>query len=196
MVRLSLAFFQVAAIHPECKIFQQVVKDEARCLEKKCITSTGLQRNCTPGTYWSEPHPPYAVACGFEESLTNGPEDQDGEKWEENQVKDISCLNFVPESSESPGKECESKRFASIMGSFLKPYVFYTTTLTSSLVVTKGNQAWTPRDKPSPCASAPECSLSPPQKSYYSAFWHVYTAGYATSLASLITALLIFAFFR
>ncbi|XP_053121689.1 vasoactive intestinal polypeptide receptor 1-like isoform X2 [Hemicordylus capensis] len=41
------------------------------------------------------------------------------------------------------------------------------------------------------------CMFSfPPQKSYYSVFWHIYTAGYATSLASLITALLVFAFFR
>ncbi|KAJ7322108.1 hypothetical protein JRQ81_018395 [Phrynocephalus forsythii] len=34
------------------------------------------------------------------------------------------------------------------------------------------------------------------QKSYYLAFWHIYTAGYATSLASLVTALLIFTVFR
>ncbi|KAF7245728.1 Vasoactive intestinal polypeptide receptor [Varanus komodoensis] len=68
-----------------------------------------LHRNCTPGVFWSEPFPPYSVACGFEEGLTKGPEDQ---------------------------------------------------------------------------------------KAYYLAFRHIYTAGYAISLASLITALLIFAFFR
>ncbi|XP_015280697.1 PREDICTED: vasoactive intestinal polypeptide receptor-like, partial [Gekko japonicus] len=68
-----------------------------------------IHRNCTLGNYWSEPFPPYSVACGFEESLTKGPEDQ---------------------------------------------------------------------------------------KSYYSAFWYIYTAGYATSLVSLFTALLIFTFFR
>ncbi|XP_062972771.1 vasoactive intestinal polypeptide receptor 1-like [Elgaria multicarinata webbii] len=144
-----LLFPLVASIHPECKIFQQVVKDEAQCLDKNesamvdfqgcagiwdglscwpkatfgevvtlpCpgffeeITNIHgfLHRNCTPGLYWSDPFPPYSVACGFEDSLTKGPEDQ---------------------------------------------------------------------------------------KSYYSAFWHIYTAGYATSLASLITALLIFSFFR
>ncbi|XP_053215200.1 vasoactive intestinal polypeptide receptor 1-like [Podarcis raffonei] len=145
----SLFFPLVASIHPECRIFQQLMKDESRCLVenetllpdfKGCsgvwdglscwpkatfgetvtlacpgffeeITSTHgfLHRNCTPGLYWSEPFPPYPVACGFEESFTKGPEDQ---------------------------------------------------------------------------------------KSYYSTFWHIYTAGYATSLASLITALLIFTFFR
>ncbi|CAI5789169.1 vasoactive intestinal polypeptide receptor 1-like [Podarcis lilfordi] len=145
----SLFFPLVASIHPECRIFQQLMKDESRCLVenetllpdfKGCsgvwdglscwpkatfgetvtlacpgffeeITSIHgfLHRNCTPGLYWSEPFPPYPVACGFEESFTKGPEDQ---------------------------------------------------------------------------------------KSYYSTFWHIYTAGYATSLASLITALLIFTFFR
>uniref|UniRef100_A0A8C0QR00 Vasoactive intestinal polypeptide receptor 1 n=1 Tax=Chelonoidis abingdonii TaxID=106734 RepID=A0A8C0QR00_CHEAB len=160
----------------ECKIFQQVVKDQALCLEKNeatlpnlkgcpgdwdglscwpkatfgevvkvacpevsisniidlriwalriscflsvlnnmghllmCFTVSGfLQRNCTQEAYWSEPYPPYSIACGFDEGSSKGPEDQ---------------------------------------------------------------------------------------KSYYSAFWHVYTAGYATSLTSLITALVIFAIFR
>uniref|UniRef100_A0ACB8FWH5 Uncharacterized protein n=1 Tax=Sphaerodactylus townsendi TaxID=933632 RepID=A0ACB8FWH5_9SAUR len=141
--------FPVVSIHPECKIFQQIIKDEAQCLEKNhslspdfkgcdrvwdglscwpqapfgevvTISCPGffeeitnvqgfLHRNCTLGNYWSEPFPPYVVACGFEESLTKGPEDQ---------------------------------------------------------------------------------------KSYYSAFWYIYTAGYATSLVSLFTALLIFTFFR
>uniref|UniRef100_A0A8D0G668 Vasoactive intestinal polypeptide receptor 1 n=1 Tax=Sphenodon punctatus TaxID=8508 RepID=A0A8D0G668_SPHPU len=68
-----------------------------------------LQRNCTLGLFWSEPFPPYTIACGFDEGFSKGPEDQ---------------------------------------------------------------------------------------KSYYSAFWHVYTAGYATSLTSLIIALLIFEAFR
>ncbi|XP_075778994.1 pituitary adenylate cyclase-activating polypeptide type I receptor-like isoform X2 [Pelodiscus sinensis] len=139
----------VASIHPECKIFQQVVKDEALCLEKNKATLSSskgcpvfwdglscwpkaafeevvkvacpvffeeitnihgfLQRNCTQEAHWSEPYPPYSVACGFDEGSSKGPEDQ---------------------------------------------------------------------------------------KSYYSAFWHVYTAGYATSLTSLITALVIFAIFR
>ncbi|KAH0627649.1 hypothetical protein JD844_003684 [Phrynosoma platyrhinos] len=72
----------VASIHPECKILQQVVKDEAQCLDMKKNESLllgfqgFLHRNCTPGTYWSEPFPPYSVACGFKESLTEGPEDQ------------------------------------------------------------------------------------------------------------------------
>uniref|UniRef100_A0A8D2LI16 Growth hormone-releasing hormone receptor n=1 Tax=Varanus komodoensis TaxID=61221 RepID=A0A8D2LI16_VARKO len=153
VVRLAkkdfLVILPVASIHPECKIFQQVMKDEARCLDKNdtlfpdfqgcagiwdglscwpkatfgevvtlpCpgffeeITKIHgfLHRNCTPGVFWSEPFPPYSVACGFEEGLTKGPEDQ---------------------------------------------------------------------------------------KAYYLAFRHIYTAGYAISLASLITALLIFAFFR
>ncbi|KYO47031.1 vasoactive intestinal polypeptide receptor 1 isoform C [Alligator mississippiensis] len=139
----------VASIHPECRIFQQVVKDEALCLQKNesilsdfegcpgdwdglscwpkaafgevvkvaCpgffeeITNIHgfLERNCTQESYWSEPFPPYSVACGFDEGASKGPEDQ---------------------------------------------------------------------------------------KSYYSAVWHVYTAGYATSLTSLITALLVFAAFR
>ncbi|KFO09661.1 Vasoactive intestinal polypeptide receptor, partial [Balearica regulorum gibbericeps] len=68
-----------------------------------------LQRNCTQEAYWSEPFPPYTVACGFDEGSSKGPEDQ---------------------------------------------------------------------------------------KSYYSAFWRVYTAGYAASVTSLITALIVFAAFR
>ncbi|CAM2105122.1 unnamed protein product [Caretta caretta] len=150
MLCLSWALLPlVASIHPECKIFQQVVKDQALCLEKNeatlpilkgcpgdwdglscwpkatfgevvkvaCpgffeeITNVHgfLQRNCTQEASWSEPYPPYSIACGFDEGSSKGPEDQ---------------------------------------------------------------------------------------KSYYSAFWHVYTAGYATSLTSLITALVIFAIFR
>lgn len=35
-----------------------------------------LQRNCTQEAYWSEPFPPYAVACGFDEGSSKGPEDQ------------------------------------------------------------------------------------------------------------------------
>ncbi|NXJ07082.1 VIPR protein, partial [Odontophorus gujanensis] len=66
-------------------------------------------RNCTQEAYWSEPFPSYAVACGFDEGSSKGPEDQ---------------------------------------------------------------------------------------KSYYSAFWRVYTAGYAASVTSLITALIVFAAFR
>ncbi|KAI6074760.1 Vasoactive intestinal polypeptide receptor 1-like protein [Aix galericulata] len=104
---------RVAGIHPECKIFQQVVKEEALCLEKNESVSSDfkgfLQRNCTQKAYWSEPFPPYAVACGFDEGSSKGPEDQ---------------------------------------------------------------------------------------KSYYSAFWRVYTAGYAASVTSLITALIVFAAFR
>ncbi|XP_019363474.1 PREDICTED: vasoactive intestinal polypeptide receptor 1-like [Gavialis gangeticus] len=143
------AMIKVTSIHPECRIFQQVVKDEALCLQKNesilpdfegcpgdwdglscwpkatfgevvkvaCpgffeeITNIHgfLQRNCTQEAYWSEPFPPYSVACGFDEGASKAPEDQ---------------------------------------------------------------------------------------KSYYSAVWHVYTAGYATSLTSLITALLVFAAFR
>ncbi|XP_064559335.1 vasoactive intestinal polypeptide receptor 1-like isoform X2 [Zonotrichia leucophrys gambelii] len=139
----------VTGIHPECKIFQQVVKEEALCSEhnesaspdvKGCardwdgltcwpratfgevvkipcprffeeFTSTHgfLQRNCTQEEYWSEPFPPYTIACGFDEGSSKGPEDQ---------------------------------------------------------------------------------------KSYYSAFWRVYTAGYAASVTSLITALIVFAAFR
>ncbi|KAM6452954.1 vasoactive intestinal polypeptide receptor-like isoform 2-T2 [Liasis olivaceus] len=150
LLTFSWSLFSLAAsIHPECAILQQVVKDKAQCLDqnqslrldfKGCarewdglscwpeaefgetvtqpcpgffeqITSTHgfLHRNCTSGVYWSEPFPSYSVACGFEEGLTRGPEDQ---------------------------------------------------------------------------------------KSYYLAFWYIYTAGYALSLVSLITALLIFAFFR
>ncbi|OXB53464.1 hypothetical protein ASZ78_009281, partial [Callipepla squamata] len=103
----------VAGIHPECKIFQQVVKEEALCLERNESVSPDLkgflQRNCTQEGYWSEPFPSYAVACGFDEGSSKGPEDQ---------------------------------------------------------------------------------------KSYYSAFWRVYTAGYAASVTSLITALIVFAAFR
>ncbi|XP_025896837.1 vasoactive intestinal polypeptide receptor-like [Nothoprocta perdicaria] len=68
-----------------------------------------LQRNCTEEAYWSEPFPPYTIACGFDEGSSKAPEDQ---------------------------------------------------------------------------------------KSYYSAFWRVYTAGYAASVTSLITALIVFAAFR
>ncbi|XP_010001537.1 PREDICTED: vasoactive intestinal polypeptide receptor 1-like [Chaetura pelagica] len=139
----------VEGIHPECKIFQQVVKEEALCLEKNESFSPDLkgcsrdwdgltcwpgatfgevvkvpcprffeeitnihgflQRNCTQEAYWSEPFPPYTIACGFDEGSSKGPEDQ---------------------------------------------------------------------------------------KSYYSAFWRVYTAGYAASVTALITALIIFAAFR
>ncbi|XP_078234384.1 vasoactive intestinal polypeptide receptor 1 [Pogona vitticeps] len=140
---------KVASIHPECKILQQIMEDEAHCLEKNESLVPGfegcpgiwdglscwpkamfgevvmipcpgffqeitnirglLHRNCTRGTYWSEPFPPYSIACGFEEDMTKDPEDQ---------------------------------------------------------------------------------------KSYYLTFWHIYTTGYATSLASLMTALLIFTVFR
>ncbi|XP_014125623.3 vasoactive intestinal polypeptide receptor 1 isoform X1 [Zonotrichia albicollis] len=143
------ANFALAAAAAECKIFQQVVKEEALCSEhnesaspdvKGCardwdgltcwpratfgevvkipcprffeeFTSTHgfLQRNCTQEEYWSEPFPPYTIACGFDEGSSKGPEDQ---------------------------------------------------------------------------------------KSYYSAFWRVYTAGYAASVMSLITALIVFAAFR
>ncbi|NXU30749.1 VIPR1 protein, partial [Thalassarche chlororhynchos] len=73
------------------------------------IHGSFLQRNCTQEAYWSEPFPPYTIACGFDEGSSKGPEDQ---------------------------------------------------------------------------------------KSYYSAFWRVYTAGYAASVTSLITALIVFAAFR
>ncbi|XP_075273611.1 vasoactive intestinal polypeptide receptor 1 [Opisthocomus hoazin] len=139
----------VEGIHPECKILQQVVKEEALCLEKNETVSPDLkgcsrdwdgltcwpraafgevvkvpcprffeeitnfhgflQRNCTQEAYWSEPFPPYTIACGFDEGSSKEPEDQ---------------------------------------------------------------------------------------KSYYSAFWRVYTAGYAASVTSLITALIVFAAFR
>ncbi|OXB75189.1 UNVERIFIED_CONTAM: hypothetical protein H355_002722 [Colinus virginianus] len=70
----------VAGIHPECKIFQQVVKEEALCLERNESVSPDLkgflQRNCTQEGYWSEPFPSYAVACGFDEGSSKGPEDQ------------------------------------------------------------------------------------------------------------------------
>ncbi|KAF4800206.1 Pituitary adenylate cyclase-activating polypeptide type I receptor [Turdus rufiventris] len=103
----------VTGIHPECKIFQQVVKEEALCSEHNESASADvkgfLQRNCTQEEYWSEPFPPYTIACGFDEGSSKGPEDQ---------------------------------------------------------------------------------------KSYYSAFWRVYTAGYAASVTSLITALIVFAAFR
>ncbi|RMC04678.1 hypothetical protein DUI87_17848 [Hirundo rustica rustica] len=103
----------VTGIHPECKIFQQVVKEEALCSEHNESASPDLkgflQRNCTQEEYWSEPFPPYTIACGFDEGSSKGPEDQ---------------------------------------------------------------------------------------KSYYSAFWRVYTAGYAASVTSLITALIVFAAFR
>ncbi|KAF2987688.1 hypothetical protein EK904_013962 [Melospiza melodia maxima] len=104
---------KVTGIHPECKIFQQVVKEEALCSEHNESASPDLkgflQRNCTQEEYWSEPFPPYTIACGFDEGSSKGPEDQ---------------------------------------------------------------------------------------KSYYSAFWCVYTAGYAASVTSLITALIVFAAFR
>lgn len=35
-----------------------------------------LQRNCTQDAYWSEPFPPYTIACGFDEGSSKGPEDQ------------------------------------------------------------------------------------------------------------------------
>uniref|UniRef100_A0A669QKW0 Growth hormone-releasing hormone receptor n=2 Tax=Phasianus colchicus TaxID=9054 RepID=A0A669QKW0_PHACC len=145
----SFCHLHVVGIHPECKIFQQLVKEEALCLERNESVSPDLkgcardwdglscwpraalgeivkipcprffleitnihgflQRNCTQEAYWSEPFPSYAVACGFDESSSKGPEDQ---------------------------------------------------------------------------------------KSYYSAFWRVYTAGYAASVTSLITALIVFAAFR
>ncbi|NWH50726.1 VIPR protein, partial [Fregata magnificens] len=73
------------------------------------IHGSSLQRNCTQEAYWSEPFPPYTIACGFDEGSSKGPEDQ---------------------------------------------------------------------------------------KSYYSAFWRVYTAGYAASVTSLIMALIVFAAFR
>ncbi|KAJ7426139.1 hypothetical protein WISP_18527 [Willisornis vidua] len=103
----------VAGIHPECKIFQQLLKEEALCSEQNESLSPALkgflQRNCTQEAQWSEPFPPYTVACGFDEGSSKGPEDQ---------------------------------------------------------------------------------------KSYYSAFWRVYTAGYAASVTSLLTALIVFAAFR
>ncbi|KAK2523952.1 vasoactive intestinal polypeptide receptor 1 [Columba livia] len=108
-----LSLTKAEGIHPECKIFQQVVREEALCLEKNESVSPDLkgflQRNCTQDAYWSEPFPPYTIACGFDEGSSKGPEDQ---------------------------------------------------------------------------------------KSYYSAFWRVYTAGYAASVTSLITALIVFAAFR
>ncbi|KAM8810454.1 vasoactive intestinal polypeptide receptor 1-like [Eudromia elegans] len=148
-LRWLLLLPPAAGIHPECKIFQEVMKEEALCLEKNESISPDfkgcprdwdglscwpratfgevvkvpcpgffeeitnihgtLQRNCTEEAYWSEPFPPYPIACSFDEGSSKGPEDQ---------------------------------------------------------------------------------------KSYYSAFWRVYTAGYAASVTSLITALIVFAAFR
>lgn len=44
-----------------------------------CFPTEGfLQRNCTQEEYWSEPFPPYTIACGFDEGSSKGPEDQVG----------------------------------------------------------------------------------------------------------------------
>ena len=40
-----LSLTEVAGIHPECKIFQQVVKEEALCLEKNESVSPDLKGN-------------------------------------------------------------------------------------------------------------------------------------------------------
>ncbi|XP_008110432.1 vasoactive intestinal polypeptide receptor 1 [Anolis carolinensis] len=139
----------VACIHPECKIFQQVMKDEAQCLDKNESLLPGFQ-GCS----------------GIWDGLSCWPRAAFGE------MVTVSCPGFFEEITNIHGfihRNCTPGNYWS------EPFPSYSVACGFKEGITEE-----PED----------------EKSYFLAFWHIYTAGYATSLASLITALLIFTIFR
>uniref|UniRef100_A0A8C0JAC5 Vasoactive intestinal polypeptide receptor 1 n=1 Tax=Chelonoidis abingdonii TaxID=106734 RepID=A0A8C0JAC5_CHEAB len=171
----------------ECKIFQQVVKDQALCLEKNEATLPNLKGKRHRLFF-------FPGCPGDWDGLSCWPKATFGE------VVKVACPGFFEEITNIQGKNIlgDLGCFLSVLNNM--GHLLMCFTVSGFLQRNCTQEAYWSEPYPPysiACGFDEGSSKGPEdQKSYYSAFWHVYTAGYATSLTSLITALVIFAIFR